>query len=165
MTQTAPYLCNWMMAFNYHRAHGWSHTHHLEVAACNLTNVGARSDTSCYSLWGFLLTGCDDTTTDLKQQTLQHHIYCTCDKFFVTKLQSLGVVGQQFQNHSFNNIITIIDIYRCCKGIITCKPLNRIVCLMLITCLWELAVPPSEPWTIVVGGCISALDTGAPEPT
>lgn len=152
------------MAFNYHRAHGWSHTHHLEVAACNLTNIGTRSDTSCYSLWRFLLTGCDDSTTDLKQQTSLHHIYCTCDKLFVTKLQSFSFVGQQFHNHLFNDIITNIDIYSCWKGIITCKPLNRTLCIML-TCLWELAVPPSEPWTTVVGGCTSALDTGAPEPT
>lgn len=55
-----------MMAFNYHRTHGRSYTHHLEVAACSLTNVSTCSDASGYGLRRFLLNGCDDTTTDLK---------------------------------------------------------------------------------------------------
>lgn len=61
------YLRNRMMPFDYHRAHGWSHSHHLQAATSHLTDLMARSDTSRYSLWGFLLTCCDDTSTYLKQ--------------------------------------------------------------------------------------------------
>lgn len=37
----------------------------------------------------------------------------------------------------------------------------------MLTCLWELAAPPSgsELCASVVGGSASALDVGAPEPT
>lgn len=167
--QTVWYLRNRMMPFNYHRTHGWSHTHHLEVAACSLTNVSTCSDASRYSLWRFLLTGCDNTTTDLKQQTL---LIITLFFFFFTKLESFCVLGQQFDNHVFHYIITITVTHSCCESghchymEAPCIRVNRLSCRML-TCLWELAVPPSgsELCTTVVGGSTSALDTGAPELT
>lgn len=68
-----PYLCNRMMALNYHRAHGRSHAQHLEVAACCLPHIRASCDASRYSLCGFLLTGCDGPTTDLKQLALVYN--------------------------------------------------------------------------------------------
>lgn len=64
---TGQYLCNRMMPFNYHRTHGRSYTHHLEVAAWSLTNVSTCSYAGSYSLGRFFLTGCDDTTTDLNK--------------------------------------------------------------------------------------------------
>lgn len=60
-----------MMAFNYDRAHGRGHTHHLQVAACRLTDVRASMDASRHSFCWFLLAGSDNTATDLlKQLTL-----------------------------------------------------------------------------------------------
>lgn len=44
------YLRNRMMPFDYHGAHGWSHSHHLQAATSHLTDLMARSDTSRYSL-------------------------------------------------------------------------------------------------------------------
>lgn len=58
-------LSNWMMPLDNDWAHGWSHAHHLEVVAYSFTNVTTCGDSSRYSLWGFLLTSCHNTTVDL----------------------------------------------------------------------------------------------------
>lgn len=98
-----------------------------------------------------------------------------CERHFKkkkTKLESFCVLGQQFDNHVFDYIITITVTQSCCESghchymEAPCIRVNRLSCRML-TCLWELAVPPSgsELCTTVVGGSTSALDTGAPELT
>ena len=78
VVRTVSYLRHRMMTLNYHRAHGRSHTRHLQVAACSLTHVRSRCDSSSYGFCGFLLTGCDDTTADLKQSTVTSKCNLIC---------------------------------------------------------------------------------------
>lgn len=78
--QTVRYLCNRMMSFNYHRTHGWSHTHHLEVATRSLPHVTTCGDASCYGLW-LLLTCCHNATADLQGQiSCIHEIFFFCGR-------------------------------------------------------------------------------------